>query len=108
MQADKITRLRSFLEMDPGDSFTRFALAMELKKSGNPDEAEKVYEELLQHDPDYVGVFYHLGKLREEQQRSDEARKTYRDGIACAERVGDAHAASELKQALAELEWDDD
>jgi len=104
---DKITLLQSFLQDDPNDSFTRFALAMELHKAGNPAAAEVTYRELLQLDPDYVGVFYHLGKLVETQGCKSEAKIVYENGIACALRINDSHAASELRQALTELEWND-
>lgn len=107
MLNEKITLLRSFLEADPHDRFTRFALAMELHKSGDVTAAEVTYRELLQLDPDYVGVYYHLGKLVEEQGCSQEARTVYENGIECAERLHDAHAASELRQALSELVWND-
>jgi len=106
---DKIEQLKSFLKMDENDGFTRFALAMEYRKAGDNEAALTAFQTLLKRDPDYVGAYYHLGKLLQEMDREDEARGVYETGIACASRLSDAHAASELRQAVSELElgWND-
>ncbi|MEX0747959.1 MAG: tetratricopeptide repeat protein, partial [Rhodothermales bacterium] len=54
--------------------------------------------------PDYVGTYYHLGKLHEQEGRKEEAKETYRQGIATAQRLRDAHAESELREALLQAE----
>lgn len=104
MSTNTINLLESFLKQDPTDGFTIFALAMEYKKSGDVVRSEKNYKHLLDLDPNYVGVYYHLGKLLEETTRIDEARIIYEKGIKVAQSVKDLHAASELQQALMELE----
>jgi len=104
MSNSKIALLESFLKQDPNDEFTRFALAMELKKSGDIEKSESVYCDLLELDPDYVGAYYHLGKLYEESGRLELAQQTYKTGIDIAHKVNDLHAASELQQALMEID----
>lgn len=104
MSNDKITLLESFLKLDPNDGFTQFALAMEYKKIGDIDKSEKVYRSLLEKDPNYVGAYYHLGKLYEESGRIAQASQIYKTGIEIANLVKDFHAASELQQALMELD----
>lgn len=106
---DKIEQLKTFLKMDENDGFTRFALAMEYRKTGDREASRAAFETLLKRDPDYVGAYYHLGKLLQEMDLEDEARGVYQTGIDCAQRLGDAHSASELRQAVSELDlgWND-
>ncbi|MFN3595826.1 MAG: tetratricopeptide repeat protein [Rubricoccaceae bacterium] len=98
--ASRIDLLLGFLRDDPDDAFTRFALAQEYRKLGSLAEAIACFEALVEDQPDYVGTYYHLGALYEETGRADEARATYRSGIAVATRQGDAHARAELQSAL--------
>lgn len=105
MSNQTIQLLKRFLEQDPNDSFTRFALAMEYNKAGLSSEAEKTYLELISRDPSYVGTYYHLGMIYSLSGDKDSARKTFQDGIEVANRVNDNHAASELRQALVELDF---
>lgn len=104
MSSDTIALLKSFLKSDPNDGFTRFALAMELRKSGDLAGSESEYRGLLALDPGYVGAYYHLGKLLEETGRAEDAKKMYADGIEKAVEARDLHAASELRQALEEVD----
>jgi len=57
----------TFLEASPDDSFLLFAIAKEHEKAGATDEALEYYLKLTATDPDYVGTYYHLGKLYEEE-----------------------------------------
>ena len=100
-----IQLLKSFLEIDPTDSFTQFALAMEYNKAGDVQQSEILFKKLIETDPGYVGTYYHLGKLLELLGKIDEASRVYKDGIVVAEKSNDQHAASELKQALLELDF---
>jgi tetratricopeptide (TPR) repeat protein len=104
MSSEKIALLKSFLEADPHDGFTRFALAMELRKSGDIVGSEATYRELMALDPNYVGLYYHLGRLLEDLKRFDEAREIYSLGVVKAMELKDNHSASELRQALEELD----
>ena len=101
---DRIALLRGFLADDPDDAFTRFALAQELAKAGDTEEALGGYEALRRDQPGYVGTYYHLGALLESVGRAEEAAAVYRAGIDEAARAGDAHARSELQGALLALE----
>lgn len=101
---DRLSALRAFYDEDPDDPFTRFALAQEHLKRGAPGEALAFFEGLVREHPDYVGTYYHLGALYAHLGRDDDARQTYRDGVAVATRVGDLHARAELQSALLEAE----
>ncbi len=108
---DRIPALIEFLAQDPGDAFTRFALAQEYAKRGQKDQALGHYQTLVREHPDYVGTYYHLGKLMEAVGRKDDAEQTYRNGIEVAQKLRDAHSRAELSDALLNLQglgWDDD
>lgn len=104
LDMSRIDLLKQFLEEDPKDSFSRYALAMEYAKLGKRDEAVAEYRTVRDNDPDYVATYYQLGKVLESQGNLDEARETYRSGIAVATRIGDSHTRDELTSALAELD----
>jgi Tfp pilus assembly protein PilF len=97
---DRLDALLDFLRADPADAFTRFALAQEYLKRGQPEQALGFFEALVRDHPDYVGTYYHLGKLYETLGRPEAAADSYRSGIAAATRAGDSHARAELQGAL--------
>lgn len=101
---DRIATLQAFLQDDPDDPFTRFALAQEYAKRGDAEEALAYYEGLVREHPDYVGTYYHLGALYRTLGRDDDALATYRAGIDAAIAAGDAHARAELQGALLEAD----
>ena len=108
---DRLTLLLQYLEEDPEDSFTRFAIAQEYRKRGDDAEALARYEQLVEDDPAYVGTWYHLGKLYEALDRMDDAKRTYERGIEVAQEQRDTHALAELRDALLHARgvgWDDE
>ncbi|MGB5027877.1 MAG: tetratricopeptide repeat protein, partial [Chitinophagaceae bacterium] len=70
---DRIEKLKEFLKASPTDSFLQHALALEYIKLGNDEEARRLFEELLNREPGYVGSYYHLAKLLERNDHTDEA-----------------------------------
>lgn len=102
MSSDRLERLREFQQEDPEDPFTRYALAQEHLKASNTERALDLFEELVETDPDYVGTYYHLGKLYEQLGRADEALEVYDRGIEIAREQGEQKALSELKDAKLE------
>ena len=101
---DRLSLLLEYLKEDPGDAFTRFALAMEYVKTGNEVRALETFEALVGDQPDYVGTYYHLAALYLRKGLTDEALETYRAGIRIADRQRDTHARAELQSALLEAE----
>jgi Tfp pilus assembly protein PilF len=100
---ERIEKLKKFLETNAADSFVQHALALEYVKLGDDAAARKMFEELLERDPDYAGSYYHLGKLLERNNATTEAIKVYETGISVTEKSGDRHALGELKSAYEEL-----
>ena len=72
------------LAVDPGDTFLRYSLAMELDKEGNHDASIAKFIELTHDNPPYVPAFFMAGQQLARLGRSDEARSVLSDGITAA------------------------
>lgn len=100
----KIKQLARQIKNNPGDSFSKFALALEFRKQGEFKKARILFEDILESDPDYVGVYYHLGKLYEALDRFNDAKELYERGINVAGEQNESRTKSELKEAQVQLE----
>jgi tetratricopeptide (TPR) repeat protein len=98
--------LRSFAEKRPQDPFPRYALAMELKTSGDRDGAWRTFEALVAEHPDYIASYAPAGEVLVELGRVEEARSLYGKGIEACARKNDGHARDHLESALADLGTD--
>ncbi len=70
---------------------------------GKLDDALLKFNFLVSDYPEYVGTYYHLGKLYQNMGMVEQAIITFQNGIKVAEQAGDMHSASELVGALEEL-----
>ena len=100
---DRILKLKEFLKATPQDSFLQHALALEYIKLGDDEQARGLFEEILNREPGYIGSYYHLAKLLERQEKTDEAVAIYEKGMDMALKAGDKHSFGELKGAWEEL-----
>lgn len=100
---DRIAKLNEFLAANPGDSFVKHALALEYIKLGNDEMAKALFQEILSLEPGYVGSYYHLAKLLERNDKTDDAIKVYEKGMEETKKLGDNHAYNELRAAYEEL-----
>ena len=96
---EKIEKLKSFLIDSPGDSFLKHALALEYIKLGEEDKARKLFLEILERDPSYIGSYYHLARLLERTGETENAKIWYERGMIAAKQAGDNHALNELQAA---------
>jgi len=87
----------------PRDVFLRYALALELDKEGDHAGSLSRLAELQREDPPYVPAFFMAAQQLVAQDRIAEARAALRDGIDQARHQGDAHAAGEMSELLAQL-----
>ena len=100
---DRLQRLREMLAQQPTDSFLNHALALEEIKLGNEATARTLFESILQRDPQYIGSYYHLGKLLERQGEETAAIEVFERGMEVAKKLGDQHALNELRGAYDNL-----
>ena len=104
----RLDQLFDLLKEQPNEAFLLFAIAKEYEKAKDYDKALEYYLELYDTTPQYVGTYYHLGKLYERLDNPEKALKTYKQGKIIAKSEGDMHAFSELNGAAMSLENDDD
>lgn len=101
-------QLAAYIKKNPGDSFSKFALALEFLKMDKVDKACILFEDVRNNDPGYVGVYYHLGSVYERLGRLQDARDTYEQGIRVASDRHDQRTVSELNEVLTELKFEMD
>jgi tetratricopeptide (TPR) repeat protein len=104
MGSDRLFQLMELQQETPNDPFLLFAIAKEYEGLKDDQEALHYYQQVLDQDPNYVGVFYHLAKLYERQNAFLEAMDVYTQGISVAQKLNDQHALAELKNAKINLE----
>lgn len=107
----RLQKLLSFLENEPGDPFLKYALATEYLNANELDKALQYYEDLLNNHPDYVGTYYHAGKLYEQLDRKADAIAVYEKGMEVSRNARDMHAFSELQSVYNSamgLDYEDD
>ena len=92
--------LEEFVASDPDDSFSRYALALELEKEERAVEAVAQLQEVIARDPNYVAAYYHLGRVLGRMGQLEDARAIYRRGLDTAAAAGDQKTRSEIQEAL--------
>ncbi len=101
---ERIDQLKEFLKATPNDAFLQHALALEYIKVGEEQAAKLLFENILKKDPNYVGSYYHLGKLLERINDKASAIDVYQNGMKEAKLAKDNHSYNELQGALEDLE----
>jgi tetratricopeptide (TPR) repeat protein len=96
--------LEEFVTADPNDSFSRYALALELEKAESRIEAAAELREVINRDSDYVAAYYHLGRILSFLGEVEESRAVYRRGLEAAIVAKDQRARSEIQEALDTLD----
>ena len=100
---DRINKLKQYMEASPADSFLQHALALEYIKIGEDNDARKLFENILEQEPEYTGSYYHLAKLLERGGENELAVQWYEKGMSAAKEAGDQHAYNELQGAYEDL-----
>jgi|SRR5690606_2990161 len=100
----RIEQLQQFLLENPQDPFLHYALTMEYAKLGDDEKTLTAFENMVKDYPDYVGTYYHFGKLLEKKGEPERAKEIYLIGIQMCRRLRNIHALSELQGALNLLE----
>ena len=100
---DRTAVLSDILSQDPNNFLARYSLAMEYSNAGQLESALDEFHKLLTANPDYTAGYFMAAQTLVKAERVEEARKMLHDGIATAERKGDAHAQSEMQSMLEEI-----
>lgn len=100
----RLEKLQQFLALEPDDSFTKYAIALEYASMKEYPAAITHFEELLAKDPAYIATYYQLADAYKISGNTPKAIETFKAGIAAARKANDLHTASELQAAWDELE----
>ena len=104
MNFARILKLKEFLEKDPNDTFTTYALGLEYASIKLYEQAITTLEQLRQREPDYIPTYYQLADTYRKVNQKEQALAIYKEGITRARNTRDLHAASELEAAMDEME----
>jgi Tfp pilus assembly protein PilF len=105
-EKSRLEQFKEFVEMDPTDTFSRYALAMEYMSIQNFDEAINHFREVLKTDPSYSAAYFQAAIAARKAGGTDQAKELLGQGIAAAEKKGDWHARDEMKAMLEEMKAD--
>jgi len=111
MHPIRLQKLLDFLKNEPNDPFLKYALATEYLNANEFETAISFYEDLLKNHSDYVGTYYHAGRLYEQLDRKADAIATYQTGMEVCRKANDSHALSELQavyNSAMGLDFEDD
>jgi cytochrome c-type biogenesis protein CcmH/NrfG len=100
---DKLAALREILQLDPGNAFARYGLAMEHIAQGNMDAALVEFDALIDHSPDYVPAYQISAQTMHSLGRTEATLTRLDEGIAAAQRTGNQHALAEMTAMRNEL-----
>ncbi len=103
VEKSRLELLEEFLEENPNDSFTRYAIGLERLNLGQYQQAIEAFEKLVELDPDYIATYYQLGRAYEATGRTELAERAYRQGIEACQKAGDLKTKAELEEALEQL-----
>lgn len=102
-EKSRLEQFKEFVEMDPNDTFSRYALAMEYLGAGQYEESIGQFLEVLKLEPTYSAAYFQASIASRKNGQIAEARQYLERGIEVADKKGDRHARDEMKQALEEL-----
>ncbi len=103
MATDRLQQLREMLAEEPGDHFLRYAIALELKRAGNMEQAIADLEALLHDEPKHIPSYYQLALMLADLGRSKEAMHTCEIGMLQCTVTGDRKARAELQELMHSL-----
>jgi len=102
---ERIHQLIQFLEEDPKDEFTRYALALEYQKI-DPHKAKEEFDYLLSNHPDYLPTYYVAAHHSIDLGDQSTAEKLFIKGIELAKAQRNQKAQMELQSAYGMWQMD--
>ena len=102
-EKSRLEQFKEFVEMDPSDTFSRYALAMEYMAISDFESSVQHFQEVLRLDPEYSAAYFQAAIACRKLEKAGDARNFLLRGIEVAEKKRDWHARDEMKAALADL-----
>jgi predicted Zn-dependent protease len=101
---DKIAALKEILDMEPGNAFARYGLALEYSNLGEIETSLTEFGTLLSQHPEYTAGYFMAAQTLAKAERIPEAIARLKEGIVSAKQTGNTHAQSEMQAMLDELD----
>ena len=103
-EKSRLEQFKEFVEMDPDDTFSRYALALEYMGVEQFDDAVSHFREVLKLDPTYSAAYFQAAIASRKSDSNDQAIDFLTRGIEAAEKKGDWHTRDEMKALLSEIQ----
>ncbi|OHX65622.1 tetratricopeptide repeat protein [Flammeovirga pacifica] len=108
MNIQRLNQLLEFYKEDPNDAFVIYGLATEYASDNNWKKAIQYYDILLKGHEEYTGTYYHAAHAYVQIEDKETAEKIYEKGLEICQKVGDAHALKELRNAYTNFQLEED
>jgi tetratricopeptide (TPR) repeat protein len=92
--------------MAPKDARKAYEKGLESVKKGKPDDAQKDFEKAVETYPKYASAWFELGRIYEQRDHVEEARKAYNQALAADSKYINPYERLYLL-ALKEGNWQD-
>lgn len=93
----RLEQLFTFLQADENDTFTLYSIAYEYMQLQDFAKSIEFFERLRSLNPQYTGLYYHLGIAYEKAGQPEKGMEIFCKGMEIAAQMKDNHALSELK-----------
>jgi len=101
---NRLAQMEKMLVAEPRDVFLNYAVGMEYAALGRIDDAVARFRTIVDDiSAGHIPSHFRLAQTLSRAGRIDEAKAAFTRGIATAERVGDHHAADEMRGELSTL-----
>ncbi|MBD78589.1 MAG: tetratricopeptide repeat protein [Crocinitomicaceae bacterium] len=100
IKRDRIKLIKEMLSSNSTDPFLNYAAALEYNKIGDKEKSINLLLGIVNNNPEYLGAYYQLGKLYEEQNQSDKAIVIFKKGRKVALEQNNQKTLGELTEAL--------
>ena len=107
MNTERLQKLLKFLDEDPNDPFTLYAIALEYTAL-EKEKAKFYFEQLLQSHDQYLPTYYHAGQFYAENGDLSTAKDILEKGIQLARKQSEEQTEKELSNLLQNLLFEED
>lgn len=104
---NRIQQLEKYLEKDPKEAFSNYALALELVDIDDV-RAEKLFDFLLDEHPKYTATYYHAAAFQTELGNVERAQEIYEQGLEVLKTTDETKALQELQNAYQNFLFEED
>jgi Tfp pilus assembly protein PilF len=102
-EKSRLEQFKEFVELEPNDTFSRYALGMEYMGVSEYQQAIDQFLEVIRLEPSDPAAYFQTARAYESLSQIDSAKEWLNKGIESAIKKGDRHAEEEMKAALEQL-----